>query len=231
MFNEIKEKAIKLRKKGYSVNRIAKDLKKSKSTISIWVRDVELTEEQKKELRDKNPIFNPLLRGCGGTNVVKVFYNKLREKYRKTGRELAIKNQKNTNFVAGLMLYWAEGYRSNNKSTVKFTNTQMEMVKFFLSFLKKYFNVKNSDIKISVYYHEGQRSITEIQNYWLANLSLNPTNLNRPYLENKRNITNKRKNRYPYGICNLIVYKTEILQQIYGAIQEYIGFEKPDWNV
>lgn len=39
----------------------------------------------------------------------------------------------------------------------------------------------------------------------------------------------KRKNRLPYGTCKLCVNSTAVVQSIFGSIQEYGGFERPDW--
>lgn len=33
----------------------------------------------------------------------------------------------------------------------------------------------------------------------------------------------------PFGTCKLVVCDTAIVQSIYGAIQEYGGFERPGW--
>jgi hypothetical protein len=33
----------------------------------------------------------------------------------------------------------------------------------------------------------------------------------------------------PYGTCALIVNSTEIVQTIYGSIQELGGFDRPAW--
>jgi len=33
----------------------------------------------------------------------------------------------------------------------------------------------------------------------------------------------------PYGVCRLCLGDTRIAQHIYGAIQEYGGFEEPRW--
>jgi creatinine amidohydrolase/Fe(II)-dependent formamide hydrolase-like protein len=33
----------------------------------------------------------------------------------------------------------------------------------------------------------------------------------------------------PYGTCRLVVHSTEIVQTIYGSIQEYGGFDRPEW--
>jgi hypothetical protein len=39
----------------------------------------------------------------------------------------------------------------------------------------------------------------------------------------------KRKGRLPYGTCRLVVCDTSVVQSIYGAIQEYAGFDRPEW--
>ncbi len=39
----------------------------------------------------------------------------------------------------------------------------------------------------------------------------------------------KRTNKLPYGTCRLSVHSTAIVQHIYGAIQEYAGFDRPEW--
>jgi hypothetical protein len=39
----------------------------------------------------------------------------------------------------------------------------------------------------------------------------------------------KRKNVLPYGTCRVVVHQTRIAQHIYGAIQEYGGFDRPEW--
>jgi transposase-like protein len=39
----------------------------------------------------------------------------------------------------------------------------------------------------------------------------------------------KRRNLLPYGTCKVCVHRTQIVQTIYGAIQEYGGFERPEW--
>jgi hypothetical protein len=39
----------------------------------------------------------------------------------------------------------------------------------------------------------------------------------------------KRQNKLPYGTVRLVVHSTAMVQSIYGAIQEYGGFERPEW--
>jgi hypothetical protein len=39
----------------------------------------------------------------------------------------------------------------------------------------------------------------------------------------------RAKNKLPYGVARLSVHQTEKVQHVYGAIQEYAGFEEPAW--
>jgi hypothetical protein len=44
-----------------------------------------------------------------------------------------------------------------------------------------------------------------------------------------RHSKRKRLNKLPYGTCRLTVCDVRIAQHLYGAIQEYGGFERPEW--
>jgi hypothetical protein len=39
----------------------------------------------------------------------------------------------------------------------------------------------------------------------------------------------RAKNKLPYGVCSLRVNSTPAVQHVFGAIQEYAGFEEPAW--
>jgi hypothetical protein len=39
----------------------------------------------------------------------------------------------------------------------------------------------------------------------------------------------KRRNKLPYGTCRSNVHDTRLVHEIYGAIQEYGGFEREEW--
>jgi hypothetical protein len=36
-------------------------------------------------------------------------------------------------------------------------------------------------------------------------------------------------NKLPYGTCRISVHDVRIAQHLYGAIQEYGGFSRPEW--
>jgi hypothetical protein len=56
----------------------------------------------------------------------------------------------------------------------------------------------------------------------------------RPYGKSTVNVSSKyskktRIGRLPYGTAALVVHSTRIVQTIYGSIQEYGGFDRPEW--
>ncbi len=281
-----KNKAIELRSKGMSVGKISKELGISKGSISLWVKNVILTKEQKKQLflnqiknREKFKAMNRLPKYTDEELlVIKQNIKKLREegktivliatqlnlsqelvsKYTKNDhvtREHLVRNaligsknnqercrQNRLNYQeigknkakendpehkAMCMLYWAEGSKTRNSCI--FTNSDKFMMKYFLTLLRKQFMVKNDDITIKFNVHVNNGiALKEIEKFWLKWLEL-PEKCLRKSCVDTRNKETVRTNKLYYGVCSLQINKTEIIQHIYGAIQEYVGFENNEW--
>jgi hypothetical protein len=217
---KLKEKAIRLRKSGLSYNEIMKKLNNevSKSTLSLWLRDIKLSEHKQKRLHDNNP-----------ANGINTNYERLREagiqrrkNYQKNG-EIECKNM--NLHLLGCMLYWAEG--ANDKHSVRFTNTDVEMLKIFIKFLKECFGLKPSDILFKCHIHVNlQRNIEEVEEYWRKQLELPKSSLRKHTVEVRDNKSKKLK--YQNGCCTIMVHKTEIAQRIFGAIKCYSGSQDKD---
>lgn len=127
------------------------------------------------------------------------------------------------------MLYWAEGTKARN--TLRLSNSDPDLVASFLGFLRTQFAVGDEQVHITCNlfadHLERQR---EIEQFWLARLGLPATSL-RTSIVNvySKYSKKKRTNKLPYGTCALVVHSSRILQTIYGSIQEYGGFERPEW--
>jgi hypothetical protein len=132
--------------------------------------------------------------------------------------------------MAGCLLYWAEG--SKGRNTVHFANSDINMVRFFCEFLRRSLGVGSEEItlRLNVYTGNGM-SIRQIEDHWLEALELPRTALRGHTLNHTpTSSSGRKKNRLPYGVCSLSVLKsTRLVQHIYGAIQEYGGFEEPRW--
>ena len=127
------------------------------------------------------------------------------------------------------MLYWAEG--SKERNVVKFSNSDARMVKLFRNFLTDALGVNPADIRLSLnVYTTNGLSIDTIERHWLEHLELPRTCLRKHTLNHMPTSSSGRAhNKLPYGVCTMKVHRTDLVQHIFGAIQEYAGFEEPAW--
>jgi hypothetical protein len=214
--------ARRLRAEGASVKDIARALSVAPSTVSRWVRDIELTPEQRRVL----------LANDRGARIAVGRQNRERAREIRRGWQAEGRRHARTGdavHMAGCLLYWAEGSRSRN--TVCFTNSDPEMVRFFLDFLVSRIGVARSAVRMDVnLFADHARAQRRIERHWLEALQL-PTTCLRASTVNvhSRHSLRKRSNKLPYGTCRLCLHSTRVVQHIYGAIQEYGGFERAQW--
>lgn len=210
--------AKKLRKKGYSIREIAKTLKVSKSSVSLWVRDVALSNKQKETLLARNPIINNQLLGA---QTRKLKAKQRREIYQQEGMIEAKKQ--NVLHASGCMLYWAEG--SKSRCDLKIVNTDKHLLKLFVDFLRQTFYITDDRIKLSIRYYDNNGLNTEdIKTYWMDALDVPETCIFSTSVSTQpRSASGKPgPKKHPYGICSLRITRgIRILQHIYGAIKYY----------
>src|SRR5262249_46986258 len=146
LFSKVKtrerEKARRLRQEeGLSIKEIERLLGVARSSASLWVRDVELTPAQREALRQRNGKSEAQRRGNA---VVSARSRARREQAQEEGRARA--RDGDAFHVAGCMLYWAEGGKARN--TACLTNSDPEVLRFFVSFLPEYFAVPDRKIRV-----------------------------------------------------------------------------------
>jgi hypothetical protein len=194
----------------------------SRSSISLWVRDVPLTPKQRSALVARirlGPMRAGMISAARARERRAEFHARGRARAR-TGSAL---------YAAGCMLYWAEGGKRRN--SVLLTNADPQVLAFFARFLREEFGV--ADEAMSVYcnlFADHVARQREIEQFWLDTLELPPTALRKSIVNvYSKYSQKKRDNKLPYGTCRLVVHSTEIVQTIYGSIQEYGGFDRPEW--
>ncbi len=127
------------------------------------------------------------------------------------------------------MLYWAEGAKQRN--SVKITNSDPEALAFFAAFLEKELGVFRRRMRLSCnLFADHLDRQREIEDFWLERLGLDRSCLRK----STGNVYSKyskrtRIGKLPYGTSALMVHSTRIVQTIYGSIQEYGGFDRPEW--
>jgi hypothetical protein len=205
---------------GLPIKVIAQRLGVSPSTVSLWVRDL----PEHGELIAANRHRQGLAMGKARAAQSRA----LRETYQQAGRARA--RDDDALHRAGCMLYWAEGAKARN--TFKFSNSDLHMVRLMRHFLATEFGLppERFVITLNVYTNNGL-TISQIEEHWLSALSFPRTCLRKHTLNHHPTSTSGRKrNRLPYGVCSLVVHSTEVIQHIFGAIQQYGGFDEPAWR-
>lgn len=128
------------------------------------------------------------------------------------------------------MLYWAEG--SKGKNVAELVNSDIELVRMWQRFLRCCLDVSPDRmvLTLNVYLGNGL-ALSEIEDHWLSELGLPRTSLRRHVVDRPpTSSAGRRRKRLPYGVGSLRVLRsTSVVQHIFGAIQEYAGFEEPQW--
>jgi hypothetical protein len=207
---------------GMPLNQIAARLGVSVSTVHGWCRDIELTAEQRaRNLARPGQASRILAEGRRRQA------RKARIEYQHAGRRRA--SERDPLHVAGCMLFWAEGTKSRNE--LRLANSDLELVRFFVRFLKESLGVKPEDfsMRLNVYTNSG-RTIDDIERHWLDALELPRSCVRKHTLNHLPTSSSGKKKSLPYGVCTVDVKGgTAIVQHIYGAIQEYVGSDEPRW--
>ena len=217
--NKRRDEARRLRMAGKSVRYIAQQVCAAKSSVSQWVRDIQLSKSQTRKLIGNR---SEALRQGSVANASSA--RELRLGWQSTGRKMA---RDDKDFVIGCTLYWAEGKKTKN--TVGFSNTDPDMVLYFKGFLERFFDVSAMEytVQINAYLNNGVSKL-EIENYWINLLGLPRTCLLTGVFKSGAK-TSCRKNRHKYGVCGLLLHRTDVVQKIFGGIQEAFGIDRPNY--
>ena len=120
---------------------IAATLGVSKSSVSVWVRDVPFTPSKRRygPQRRPHPAHTAKLRQIEELNELGI------QRIGTLGEEAFL--------AAGVALYAGEGAKGDGK--VVFANTDPGMVSFFCAWLRHFFAIDESRLRVHVYLHEG----------------------------------------------------------------------------
>lgn len=121
----------------------------------------------------------------------------------------------------GPILYWCEGTNYNNKGkrngTLAFTNTNIDMLKIWIKFLRNICNLNEEKIRVRVYVHKNQNG-QRLKRYWSKTLEIPIRNF-----ENV-SFTNKDSTKPEYkGTIKIKVHNIKLLDTIRGIIAETVG--------
>ncbi|MBI2008624.1 hypothetical protein HYS82_03150 [Candidatus Amesbacteria bacterium] len=212
MRREDRRKAIELRKKGLSYSEIRKRIVVGKSTISDWLKNIELTEAQKQRLYERKLI---------GVEKLQKIMKSRREMFKKEvydkQKALIGSLSERELLMVGLGLYWGEGRKGG--SQVSISNTDPSMVNLFLKWLEQCFEVARTNRKLRVILHlYSDMNFEKEAGFWRGYLGLSEEQFNKPYVKVNSRLGLDHKG-FGHGTCMIYYSDVKIKEQIRAAIK------------
>lgn len=218
----LKIKAVSLRKAGFSYKQILAVVPVAKSTLSIWLKSVNLSTAQKQALTDRKILA--ARRGGEAVKLKRIEQTKHivsraeTEVGAVTSREL---------WLAGVMLYWAEGTKDKEYkpgTAVIFSNSDPAMIRVFLVWLDTIIKVPNDQICFEIYVHESCRNqVEKLKKYWADSTGFPPAIFTKVYYKTNKRAGNKGHKGVEYhGLLRIVVKRSSTLnRKITGWIKGF----------
>lgn len=187
------------RKRGLSVPELSKMFEVSKSTVLRYVKGIEILSEYRQRWLDRR-------------NASQIISERQQVLAKNKASWLMGKLNDQSLVLIASALYWAEGA----KKDFSLTNSDPEMIRVFVLILKKIFNIKNEEIKISIRLYEDLNR-EEAINFWSGVVGIN--------LHNNVSInilSGKKKGKLKYGMCRVRVKKAGLLLKTIFAINKRV---------
>jgi predicted transcriptional regulator len=190
-----KQEAIKLRKEGFSFSYISKMIGISKSTLSIWLKNIsfvpnEFTNKSISEAHNKviltsrvDKMQSLIIANNYAENVV----GKMSE------RDI---------FLSGLGIYIGEGSKTGNMTRI--VNSDPRIIAFSIVWLKKCFGLSDSNFRIRIHMYPDS-NLDKTLDFWRKQTNLPEKAFQSPHIDNRINKKKSNENKLPYGTAHLTV--------------------------
>ncbi|MFJ8363024.1 helix-turn-helix domain-containing protein [Streptomyces sp. NPDC093984] len=187
-----RERARELRKQGWTYNQIQAELGCSKSSVSLWVRDLPAPERERRT--DMTPARRGARRAAEDRAAARAELTDTasNEIGPLTAREL---------FLIGVGLYWSEGAKAKpgTHRRVIFVNSDPNMIKLFLAWLDL-LGVAKERRRFSVNIHESA-DIAKAEAYWAGLVGIEVHDLLKTSLKRHNPRTNRTNTGEGYFGC------------------------------
>lgn len=183
--NKIYEKARKLYKTGLSYRQVSQELKINDGTIRRWCNDI----KSESTLLSKNEKQRQLIKNEESKVASSVVID----------RDMAK--------ILAAMLYWAEGTKYPQSTAVSFSNSDPNMVSFFVKLLRTAYKLDEKKFKIHLQIHTTQKK-SQIFGFWSKLLGVPVTQFWKPTVTKP---TNNMKRVGYMGTCTVRYHDYRVL--------------------
>ncbi len=212
MKEELKKEAERLRGKGFSFKEISEKIGISKSTASLWLKDVELSKKAKKRIqklgtdgrsRGKETVKNRItLEDKNILDSVKASID-------------SCKLIRDDLKIVCALLYWCEGGKTE-KAKLSFINSDPTLVRYFVNNFRKAFDVDENRFRPMIHIHNYHNADTQTK-FWSDITKIPVSQFTKPY--NKPN-TGKRIKKDYQGCISLRYYGRKVREEMMFLIDE-----------
>jgi AcrR family transcriptional regulator len=162
------QQARRLRRTGLPLAEIAARVGVSKSSVSLWVRDVEFDAPVVRTVRGRRRQPNALQRRRQAE------IDRLLEE----GRARVGRLSEREFLVAGVALYAGEGAKGDGR--IRFVNSDPRMVVFFCAWLRHFYEIDESRLRLALYLHQGL-DLSAAMAFWSACTGIPESQFTKPY--------------------------------------------------
>jgi hypothetical protein len=187
-----------LRRLGLTYGEIRELIPVPKGTLSYWCREIRLSEEQVEAIRDRTGPETRI-----GIPVDTQWRRREEiDRIRSEARRFAEEHLDDPFFVAGVVLYWAEGSKTERSLTM--ANTDAEVLRIFMAWTRR-FHMADAAFSLALHLHEGNDEV-EARRHWARELDLRDAAWTKTFIKPKG--TGHRKNQLAHGICRVYVHRS-----------------------
>jgi hypothetical protein len=185
--DDLRERARELRLQGWTYDRIQAELGCSKSSVSLWVRDLPKPEPRYTP-EEQRALMNE------GLAHLRAARDREREETKRRAVAAVGRLSDRELFLVGVGLYWAEGAKDkpyNRRELVLFVNSDPGMISVFLAWLDL-LGVERDRRRFRVMIHESA-DVAAAERYWAGLVGVDAASFSRTTLK-KHNPKTARKN-------------------------------------
>jgi predicted transcriptional regulator len=208
-----KEKARTLRKRGYSINQIVKETGLTKSSVSLWVRDIVLTKTQKNRLSERGRSIESIER----RRLIRLSNEKTKrqiiiDEAKKDYTRISLEELK----LIGIILYLGEGGKTE-RGTARLSNSDPEVIKMMMRFFREICNVPEEKFRGNIHTF-AHADVKKTERYWSKISGTPRTQFQKTYIKPSSASLQKRYT-LPYGTFGINVCDTKLFLTIMGWIE------------
>ncbi|MBP7822257.1 MAG: hypothetical protein KA034_00350 [Candidatus Moranbacteria bacterium] len=222
---EEKDAAIALRKQGKSYSQIEATLHVPKSTLSYWLRDIPMKKSLRQKISQRASEKSTAALIERNKNQTAIALERA-EKIRATAMQEARCLFGDTLFVAGVSLYWAEGYKRGANGSkwkcVDFTNADPEMIRVMMNFFRKFCGVSEDRFKVQLLAHPNVDMQASVK-YWSKIIDVPQSQFIKTCTSLSIRSGQKRKSNLTHGTVHIRVYDVKLFFRIIGWIDGLKG--------